>query len=867
MQKDWTVQTLLKDMSARGDHEAVTTFRDGRCRTASYGVIAHDALSLACGLRNAGAKAGEYALLLGPNSADWVIVRLALAAAGLITLPLDDLAPPAEIDRLADTMSVGWSFCAPTHLEAVRRVTPPGRVFSLKDNECGEMAGWRSLLISPAALPQVDPSAPTVLLQTSGTTGPPKFFELSHRHIWANVGALATEGLVGSDDRLVLPLPLHHVYPQVVGLLTPLTTGATIVFPETVTGPALLEAIRSTQASGIIGVPRLYEALAFGLEQTVARRGYLFGSLYRLSLAFSTAASRRFGVHIGRILFAPLRRRLSPKLNLLISGGARLDVTLTWKLAGLGFDVRSGYGLAETASTITGNLPGRERLGSEGRPFQGGEVRIDEPDKDGAGEILLRGPNVFECYVDPVITQAAFTPDGWFRTGDVGHLDDDGFLYVTGRIKETIVLGGGKKVSPEEMESAYGQSPFIAEIAVLEQAGGLVGLVRPDEAAIARAGHHRPDDVIRVALSDAGGALASYQRLAGFALTRHSLPRTRLGKYKRFLLPQLYALAQRGQGAPSPALAAADYTLLDEPRAAAIWRLLDEHFGERLRGLDDHLAIDLGIDSLAWITLSLAIQQATDVDFSGADLARLTTVRDLIDAVQQAPAGSAIHSTGAANPWMAQVSPLARALATMLYSINRWLMRLVFRLNVTGNDNLPAHGPFIVACNHLSDLDPLVVAAALPPDMRRQTRWGAAATRLIAATTLRPLYVALGLFPLSDTQPAVGLACARATLDRGDVLVWFPESWRSPDGNLQDFRPGVGHLVIGTDIPIVPACIKGTFEALPRTRRWPRPTRVSVRFGRPVSPADLVVDEKTANEPSLIAQALKSVVGQLCREM
>ncbi len=110
MHESWTIQTLLADMAKRGDHAAVTTIRHSRCRTVSYGVIAQDALSLACGLRNAGAKAGEYALLLGPNSTDWVIVRLALAAAGLITWPLDDLAPPAEVGGLTETKSAGWAF-------------------------------------------------------------------------------------------------------------------------------------------------------------------------------------------------------------------------------------------------------------------------------------------------------------------------------------------------------------------------------------------------------------------------------------------------------------------------------------------------------------------------------------------------------------------------------------------------------------------------------------------------------------------------------------------------------------------------------------------------------------------------------------
>ncbi len=584
-------------------------------------------------------------------------------------------------------------------------------------------------------------------------------------------------------------------------------------------------------------------------------------------LAVAIAALCHFRLKLGRVMFRTLRSRLSPRLRLFVSGGARLDPQLTWKLVGLGFDVHSGYGLAETASTTTGNLPGRDRLGSEGRAFQGAEVRIDQPNDEGIGEVQLRGPNVFEGYLDPDATKASFTDDGWYRTGDTGRLDEEGFLYVTGRIKEAIVLGGGKKVSPEELENVYGQTPFIAEIAVLEQHGGLVALVRPDEAAIAAAGHFHPDDVIRVALSQAGEEQASYQRLAGYALTREALPRTRLGKFRRFLLPGLYEQARRRSAKRPARPEKVEEPLLDEPRVAATWRLLRKHYGEHLHGPDDHLALDLGIDSLVWITLSLEIQQRTGVDLSDTDTTRLITIQHLLDAVRDAPAAVPKKDADATAQWLQRAPALYRTIAAVLYAANRWLMWFFFRLDVVGAEHLPTSGPCVVACNHLSDLDPLVVAAALPPVLRRKARWGAVINRLLAGDAWRPLYLGLRLFPVSDAQPAQGLACARAALENGDVLVWFPESWRSPDGNLQAFQPGIGHLVAGTQIPIVPACIKGTFAALPRTRRWPRFTRVAVRFGPPVLPNDLAAGDEgdeTDEEAVRIAVALRSVVGEVC---
>ena len=166
---------------------------------------------------------------------------------------------------------------------------------------------------------------------------------------------------------------------------------------------------------------------------------------------------------------------------------------------GARFQTLSGYGLAETASAFTGNTPEARRIGSEGKPLGKGRVRIANAGLEGTGEIQLQGPAVFDGYLDnPEANRAAFTEDGWFRTGDLGRLDEDGYVYVEGRLKELIVLGGGKNVFPEELEKCYGLSPFIKEVAVLERNGGLVALVVPDTAAIRASPITSIEAVVRV---------------------------------------------------------------------------------------------------------------------------------------------------------------------------------------------------------------------------------------------------------------------------------------------------------------------------------------------------------------------------------
>src|SRR5262249_52775783 len=167
-------------------------------------------------------------------------------------------------------------------------------------------------------------------------------------------------------------------------------------------------------------------------------------------------------------------------------------------LEALGWTVLSGYGLAETASLFTGNRPGARRLGSVGRPLAG-EVRVAQPDEEGIGEIELHGRSITEGYLDnPEAHRQAFTPDGGYRTGDLGFVDRDGFVFVTGRVKEVLVLGGGKKVIPEDWERSYGGVPEIAEVALLEDNGALVALVRPEPAKLRDRGVTNLRDGIRI---------------------------------------------------------------------------------------------------------------------------------------------------------------------------------------------------------------------------------------------------------------------------------------------------------------------------------------------------------------------------------
>jgi long-chain acyl-CoA synthetase len=835
---------LLRDLTARGQHPGVIAFAEEGVASWDSETVGDRAFRLARGLQDAGVSQGSRIAIWAPSSPVWIVSALAILAAGGVVVPIDDLADAEQFDAALASSAVRLIFTTAHHLEASGDIlcAHAVRVILVDEPEgVGQSAtGWRSMLGGRTGdLPVPDLDQPALLSWTSGTTGSPKAFLLTHHNIATNVEALLHLAIVGPQDRALLPLPLHHAYPFIVGMLTTLTIGTAIVLPGGTTGPLLMRAMREGEVTTIIGVPRLYDALWAAIETRVTSRGPAVRLIWRALLKSASLVQRSTGLPLGRLLFAPIRRGIVARLRLLVSGGARLEQETEERLEALGWTVLSGYGLAETASLFTGNRPGARRSGSVGRPLAG-EVRIVQPDEEGIGEIELHGSSITEGYLDnPEANREAFTPDGWYRTGDLGFVNRDGFLFVTGRVKEVLVLGGGKKVIPEDLERSYGGVPEIAEVAVLEDKGALVALVRPEPAKLRDRGVTNLRDGIRIILGEKARDLPSWQRLSGFALTDQPLPRTRLGKYRRFLLPALYAEAMAG-GARRAAhpLTPDDAALLREPTAQAVWTLLCERYPDQPLNLDDNLSLDLSLDSFDWMEIAVALDERMGVHLSEADIADIQTVRDLLRLAMERrnEAGALPRERPMATDlarWLAPTGIFATALGMALYVLNRLVMRELFRLRVTGADQLPAAGAFVITANHVSDLDGMAVAAALPWSRFRRLYWAGDVVRMFSNPLSRLFSRAMHVFPVDENYPGAVLESARRVLAAGNVQVWFPEAWRSPDGRLQRFLPGIGQLLLRSGVPSVPVYIGGAFEALPRNRRIPHLRQVTVAFGAP----------------------------------
>lgn len=874
MQSHQTLQEIVQNFRSRGDSPALITVDGETMRAWDFVELVDTVERLTMGLVTHGLEPGEPVAIYAAGGPEWVIAFLAIVTAGGIAVPLDTaLDGPALADPFRDSASRRVFVTSPHLARLIACGAADGAAFYLLDG--GEDGGapnglfWRDLLAdrivgSPPVVTAVDIAA---LFYTSGTTGRPKGVPLSHGNLVANIDAILKERMTGAGDRILTPLPLHHVYPLIVGVLTPLAAGAAVVFPAGIGGPQIVEALRVSEANMLIGVPRLYAAMLDAIQARLRQRGrrVMFATTLLLAILGHLPSAAR-GV-IGRVLFRGLRSALGPRLWLMACGGAHLDPHIWRTLEGFGWTVRTGYGLTETSPLLTFNPPGRPKVGSVGKPLSGVRVRIADPGADGVGEIQARGPNVFNGYRNrPRETAEAFTSDHWFRTGDLGRLDKEGYLHIAGRGKELIVLPNGENVFPEAVEAVYATSPLIREIGVFEHGGALVGLVAPDLDALRAHGAESAAQLIHDEIRDLSPSLPSFQRLSGYALTQTNLPRTTIGKLRRHLLPGLYERALAGMREPDAKPTAEDHAVLSGALARDVWSWLGERFPGAPLALDTSPQLDLGVDSLAWTGLSLEIEDRFGISLAEERIARIITLRDLLReledvAAEPAPARELLPER---TRYLAPLNLVQRMLGAALYAMFFIAMRGLFRLRVVGIEQLPKSGPFVIVANHASWLDPIAVAASLPYAILRQARFAGWTGMMFNNAVTRTFSRIARVFPVDpDRGAASSLALGRAVLEQGEILIWFPEGRRSHTGDLLPFQPGIGAVLEDARAPVVPVFISGTFEAAPAGRLIPRLTGIEIRYGAPTTVETLGKSGRGETMAQRIANALRDAVSAL----
>jgi len=772
----------------------------------TYGDLYRLAQMNAARLIASGVGHSDRVILCGENCPEWVIAYFSASCAGATVVPLDRQWRPEDIAEIAKFVEakaaiVSDNFVNPI-ASALRDVGLDIPVLSFSElTEVPE---------SPDALPRHALRAPrpddvASIIFVTGPTVEPRGAMLTHRNFISNLRAIVKVLPPMHNDHALSLLPLHHAFAFTGELLVAMWAGATITYPENLRSRTVMETMKEVGVTVLIGVPRVFQILHEAIHAEVRRRGKLAWLTFNLLKRFSLLVRNLTGRNIGRTLFAQVHRQFGGKLRALISGGAALPPHIFDDFTAMGFLICEGYGLTEASPVVTVNPMHRPKRGSVGKPLPGVEVIIANPDEHGVGEILVRGPNVFVGYFrNPEATERMLR-DGWLHTGDLGRFDRDGYLYITGRVKDVIVTAAGKNVYPEELERKFAGIAGVKELCVVgvwdeETMGERPHLVIVPEPQWASSPERLQEfeQRVRQEVQRRSQSLPSYQRIA-----------------------QIHIAKEKKQ----PKERITETTRLDE----------------------------LGIDSLLRVELTALLETRFRISLPESAIAEAQTVGELAELLAERLGGAvpevAMPENGAAllvtrllqpevrkeaERWMREtkfqrwVRRLTRKLLTRVYE--RW-----FEFEASGLENLPLSGPFIIAANHTSHMDTGAVMVALGE--RAENLFVLGARDYFFNTRLKGwfFHTFLRVVPFDRTvNPLEGLRIAAAILQAGYPLLIFPEGTRSVTGKLQPFKPGLGLLAIETGVPVVPALIEGTFEALPKGRFLPRKSKIRVTFGEPV---------------------------------
>lgn len=820
-----TLIDLFNTFEARGDKTAFVNRTGVRRIKVSYREFHDLALKMANLLAQSGVEPGDRVILWGPNSSWWAAAYWGIIIRGAVAVPVDfmsDLARADSIRTLTGAKVVLQSRFKPERMTAAVSLLLEELQYLLEEIEpIGERA-------SPA------PEDLAQLIYTSGTTGNPKGVILTHKNLIANMIQINLQvPIITSEFTFLSLLPLSHMFEQMGGFFTPLYRGAAIVYLRTLKPSAIMEALGEEDIYVIMSVPRLMQLLKTSVEREFEEK-HLSAPLRLVS-----QLAARLPKAVRRILFFPVQNRFGGNFTVFVSGGAPLEPEVFNFWSSMGFTVLEGYGLTETSPVLCVNTMERQVAGSVGPPLPGVEVRIE------GKEILARGDNVFPGYYEnEEASRAAFTDDGWFRTGDLGEIGPDGWLVIKGREKELIVTGSGVNVYPDELEAVLNRIAGVKESCVIgvEKGGGeeVHAVLIPDGSGIA------PEEII----AQANRGLDALQQITGFTVwSEPEFPKTTTLKIKKFAVKE--EVEKGPEGGDAAVSRDSLLNLLARVTGTGAAQIREESL----------LAADLGLTSIDRVELVSFLEQEYRFDIEDSQIGPETRVSDLREMIAKR---EKLTRRDHFRFWTnARFFRGVRIVWDTLFHAP--LFRKFVTLEVRGLDHLKnLGGPVFFVANHLSYVDQPAVMFALPAEIRHKTATAAwkefffgdfhGVDRILRRLSYEYGTVLFNLFPLPQSQGFSGsLAYMGKLADAGVNILIFPEGEHSLDGKLHPFHPGLGIMVKEVGIPVVPIRISGTDQVLPHDARFPRRGTVTVTFGEPLrfrfeEPAEIVEKTRLAVE-------------------
>lgn len=907
--QDTFCRHIVAAASIRRDKTAMTVIEPEGRATVTFGSMLDQMRSIAYRLAQEKIAFGDRVAIIGENHPNWAIAYLGIMYRGAVVTPLDPSATTQALAIFLENSEAKLAFVSPASIEKFRAAceqignTIPAVVLSPHDQSDGHahFEEW-ARTPTPKDFNEAPPPAKgddlAVLIYTSGTTGAPKAVPLTHGNIYAEITRIQEVMCISDREVLLSLLPLFHAYSQIVNLWLATIIGARVVYLTEVNSAQIERGLREGGATALIGVPRLWYLFHKKIFDAVHARARAVRGVFRSLLVVNGWLRDWFGLNAGKIFFGQVHQSFGGQLRLAVSAGASFDANVATDFHRLGFTILQGYGLTETSGAATITRFEDNKVGSVGTPLNGIEVRIDEPNVEGTGEVLIRGPIVMSGYYqNPEANREVFTSDGWFRSGDLGRFDKHGHLYIVGRKKDVIALPSGKNVFPEDVEAQYERSRLVSEVCVLgitdessqfERAEKLCAIVVPNFEHLKAQHISNAGESVIFELENLGRELPEYQRVHDFVLRAEPLPRTSTRKVRRFELRNELEVQRLREGNTSKSravvLSEADHKLLDTPEGHAVIAAVKQHVDESEAILPQmNLEIDLGLDSLARAECLAGVEQRLGIEFTPEEATGAHTVGELIQLAntkarvgprEMEPARSEFHwhnvlsGTSGQIPEVEQLLKRKPAIVMFAYIVLRvfyLVSRLFFRMEVTGREVLTElEPPYLICPNHQSYIDPFLVCSTYPRRVLKNI-FHVGASMYFTNAFMAQLARLINVVPIDpDVQLLRAMRMGAAGLRTGKILNIYPEGQRSFDGQLIEFKKGAAVLAEELRMPIVPVALDGAYGIWPRKSWRFRLAKVKLRFGEPIN-AESFISEETDEE--LAYEKLTTVLRQRIQQM
>ena len=779
----------------------------------------------------------KFGLIIMENRPEWIYSFFTIWDKNSAAIAIDAQSSPKEILYVLEDSNPDIIMCSneteKNILEAISNYNFKDNIkvlnvdnFKIDDEKMKKIANSEFELRNPEG------NQTAAMLYTSGTTGSPKGVMLTYNNLMTEMEGIYEKGIFDHRDQILALLPFHHVLPLTATVLLMLRYQTSIVFVRKIASKEIFEALEKNRVTALIGVPRVFKLFYDGIKQQIDAK-FITRTIFKIM-------SKSKSIPLKRKVFSKVHKKFGGHLDFIVAGGAKLDPEIARFYETLGIYSLEGYGLTETSPVIAVNSKKERKIGTIGKKLYNVDVKIENE------ELWVKGPIVMKGYYNkPEKTAEVMTEDGWFKTGDLAKIDEEGYITIIGRRNSMIVLSNGKNIDPETLENRLiaKSDKLIKEAGIFNHQNKLAAIIIPDLLECRKRNINNVKTYIKNIVEDYNLSAHNYEKVLDYKVFEEELPKTRVGKLRRFMLPNLYE-----QNVVKKAKVA-------EPDNE-VYKILKEYV-KKAKGIEpqpeENLELEIGMDSLDIVEFFAYIENNFGLQLDEEKFAEMPNLKLLSEYINE----KAVKIENNEINWK-QIIEEAKPIKD---DKNRWItkflkvfldviIKVYFRIQRNGREKLDPK-PKIYVSNHQSFIDPLILGSLLPKSILYNTIF-LAIDWYFKKFPLK-LLVSNGNVILIDINKNIRKSVEEIVgyLKSGKNVLIFPEGARTKDGKVAEFKKVFA--IISKELGIDVQClgIKGGFEAYSRYMKFPKPKKIKVAV------LDIIKPEGSYEE---IAEKAKEII-------